>query len=767
MRMSFLFYIVFPGILAATQILSAQEVSPESQPQVEVKKVSVNGSLRERGTKKIIPEANVFLLPLKLKATTDDKGLFSFSDVPEGEYSLVVNLTGYQKLEKAITINADGLTSEFYLEREFYSAFETTVTGKAKKRDDQQKSISRAEFLSAPGAGGDPVKAVQNLAGVNRPQGANAQVTIQGAEPEDTRYSIDGHRVPLIFHFGGLSSIVFPEAVDRVNLYPAGYGPEYGRALGGQITLDTRDADADRWKGIGFIDFLNMGGLVEGPISETETLLISGRYSYVGEILKAVVEKMPEGQDDFGLTVAPSFYDLTTIYKNRLSEKSKFRLTAVTSGDKIEFVLKEPPSGDPALRGRFFNETLFFRIIPQWSYVLDDGSTVDFSFGVGKNKITFDVGSNYFRLDSNVLTLRGEHARQLNENWKSYFGFENEYVWYDLSLRLPDFNNGGGVGTPPSVTPLRETSLKDKASETALYWRNELSQGSWTWMPGLRLDYFRISKEALLQPRLAARLKQDDSLSYRFAVGTYYQPPSGQQINKDFGNPDLKSQRALHFNVGLDKDFRNGATDGHEFGAGAFYKKLDLLVVRSSALVARDGALVSENYSNQGLGRIQGIESTYKYRQQEWSGGLAYTYSQSFRTEPGQPEYPSAADQTHNLNLLGSYETPRWLFTGRMRFVSGGPLTPVIGANYDADSDVYIPIRGAYYSERKKDFKQLDIRAEKKIINDTWMWSYYLDIQNIFNEKNIEGIEYSYDYRQRQDVAGLGILPTFGVKGEF
>lgn len=731
------------------------------------------GVLRERGTKKPISEANVFLLPLKLKATTDASGQFEFGSLPSGDYDLVVNLSGYQKLEMKVAqaSEPDSTTSKvnyIYLEKEIYSGFETTVTARAQKRDDQQKSISQAEFLSAPGAGGDPIKAIQNLAGIARPQGANAQVVIQGAEPQDTRYSIDGHRVPLIFHFGGLSSIVFPEAVESVNLYPAGYGPEYGRALGGQITLETRDPKEERWQGIGFVDFLNMGGLVEGPIGEGQSLLVAGRYSYIGQIVKAVVERMPEGQDNFGLTVAPSFYDLTLIYKNKISEKNDLRITAVTSGDKIEFVLKEPPSGDASLRGRFFNETIFYRFIPQYRMILEDESELNFSAGFGKNKITFDIGNNYFKLDANILTLRSEYIRQMNPIWKSYLGFENEYVWFDLGLRLPTFNNAGGVGSPPSVGSLRDTSLKDKSIDTALFWRNEVTLGEkWTVIPGLRLDSFRTTKETILQPKFAARYKFSDSTSYRFASGIYHQPPSGQQSNKDFGNPDIKSSRAFHLNLGVDKDFREGASTGHQLAFGGFYKKLDSLIARSSERVERGGSSVPENFSNKAEGRIQGLETTWKYKDIDWSLGLAYTFSQSYRTEPGQKEYPSESDQTHNINLLGSYQTPRWLWTGRMRYVTGGPFTPVVGSYLDTDQDVYVPIRGDFYSERKKAFSQLDLRGERKVIYDTWILSYYLDIQNIFNQKNIEGVDYSYDFKQRQDVSGLGILPTFGVKGEF
>ncbi len=83
------------------------------------------------------------------------------------------------------------------------------------------------------------------------------------------------------------------------------------------------------------------------------------------------------------------------------------------------------------------------------------------------------------------------------------------------------------------------------------------------------------------------------------------------------------------------------------------------------------------------------------------------------------------------------------------------------------DNDSYVPVRGPLFSERVEPFYQLDIRIDKKWIYDTWMFSIYLDIQNATNRKNVESFGYSYDFSQRQDVTGLPIFPTLGVKGEF
>jgi hypothetical protein len=194
--------------------------------------VSFEGQVLERGTRKPMPDVNIFALPLKIKVTTDKQGRFQFPALPKGEVEFVINVADYNKFSQKVALSESQSGTKFFVEKNKYQYFETTVTDLRNKKDDSQKRLRQEEFLQMPGSGGDPVKAVQNLPGVNRTSGGDARVVIQGSEPEDTKYNIDGHQVPLVFHFGGLSSVVTPEAVGSVDYFSAGYGPEFGRALG-------------------------------------------------------------------------------------------------------------------------------------------------------------------------------------------------------------------------------------------------------------------------------------------------------------------------------------------------------------------------------------------------------------------------------------------------------------------------------------------------------------------------------------------------------
>ncbi len=749
------------GYLLASGILLGSSIAQAA--------TSIQGVLLERGTRKPLADINVFVLPHKLKATSDAQGSFSFTDVPAGDIQIVVNAAGYQRLEKMLSVEDGGgpTAITLFVERASYAGLEATVVGKVRKRDETTKTLSQEKFLTLPGSGGDPVKAVQNLPGVARVSGLSSQVLIQGSAPQDTIYHFEDHEVPLIFHFGGLTSVVMPEAISSVDYSAAGYGPEKGRAMGGIVGLRMRDPATDRTKGLAFMDTTKAGGLIEGPINEKSSYLVSGRYSYLGEVLKTVLKDNSSG---FDLTVAPSFGDVNVVYKLKASEDDDFRITTLYSHDELSFLFKEPARTDPGLRGNFSTVTNFYRIVPQWTHRFNDQSVGRLSLGLGQNMLRVDVGTNYFDLNDTIVSQRAEFEHKPFAGWTSTYGIDNMYNRTTVNLRLPRRLDIGGVDTPISTSDVIDISITAEDWMLGPYWRNSYRAdgSSWTWLPSVRGTYFKLTNEFKPEPRVAFRYDYDETLHLKAASGLYYQEPQPQEISPQYGNPDLKAPFAIHYTFGVEKDLRGGTNEGFKLGSNLFYRVFQNLVVNSTRLITRDGVLTAEIYNNEGRGRSFGIEFLVQYDSGPWSGWLAYTLSRSLRNEPGQEEYVFQYDQTHNVNLVLSHEfSGNWKVSGRARYVTGNPSTPVTGASFDADNDVYVPVRGPFFSERDQAFVQLDVRVDKKWIYDTWILWGYLDIQNLSNQKNSQGVRYAYDYSQKTNVSDLPILPTIGIKGEF
>jgi hypothetical protein len=716
---------------------------------------SMNGQVWERGTKKPLDQVNVFLLPEKTKAVTDSKGAFDFATAATGPCQLIVNVTGYKKYERSIDCQ-DQAKLFIYLEKIDYNSYETTVTSKAPKRDAQAQGLSQEDFISMPGSfGGDPVRAAQNLPGVAQ-SGGSAQIIVQGASPDDTGYFINGHRVPLVFHFGGLTSVVIPQAVERVDLLPSGYGPEYSRAIGGVINLQIKDPKTDRQHGFAYIDLLTSGAMFEGPIDEKSSYLVAGRYSYLGHVLKAVAN----ANEDFEISTAPTSADALFIYKKEFSSNWKFKTAMVASRDNLELLLTRAAQDDPQLRGDFKKTTQFFRIIPQLSGQLDDRTRTDHSLSIGRDSLLVDINGRYLKIESDSLSHRSEIVRIWSSQNKSYLGLDNQFDLSKVRINLPNSYDLGGVQNPFGVGDERKFDTNGGQAQLGAYLRHEYrpnENGPWTLLPNLRADHFSLTHETFVQPRFQTRYQVNPTLEWHTAYGHYVQPPRPQETSDKYGNSSVESPKAIHYMAGWSRDFRTNEAPGFKITNNYFYKTLDDLVVPS----------VTNNYNNNGSGKILGGEIQAKYNQGPWSGQLVYTYLNSKRSIPGQRDYPAEFDQTHNLNLIGARQYDRWIYSGRFRVVSGAPYTPVVGSTYDSDNDVYIPTRGALYSSRFETFYQLDLRAEKKTIYNQWILSWYVDVQNITNAPNPSRIDYSYDYTKKKAARGFPILPTFGVRGEF
>jgi len=453
---------------------------------------TLQGQVLERGTKKPLANLGVFLLPLKLRVETDAQGAFRFEGLEAGNYEIVVTAVDYEKAQRSVLVPAADPVP-VYLERTSGSAFEFVVTDK-RKREESTQALAQESFLKMPGAGGDPVKAAQNLPGVNRSSGFSSQIILQGADPEDTRYQVAGHEVPLIFHFGGLSSVLFPESIDRVELSSAGYGVERGRALGGIVGLWPREPRGDRYRGVGFVDLFNAGALVEGPVGQDGAFLISARQSYIGAVLKAALKD----NDSFALTSVPQYRDFTLLYSQKLSEKWELRVTNFYSRDTLEFLLAEPVEQDPNFRGSLSNLTQFYRVIPELRFRPNAIDEYRFSVGAGQDTIRIDSSTNYFRINNLALSTRGEWEREwITDEFATTLGWDNIYNFNDVDIRLPDFSRSGGVADPSGSGAPRVQKIHARSHELGLFIRNNWKPGagSWTLKPNFRVDHFTETGE--------------------------------------------------------------------------------------------------------------------------------------------------------------------------------------------------------------------------------------------------------------------------------
>ena len=73
----------------------------------------------------------------------------------------------------------------------------------------------------------------RSIFGVFRLPYCGLKMIVRGSAPEDTGIFLEGIYVPLIYHFGGLRSVVPADVIETIDFYPGNYSVLYGRAMGG------------------------------------------------------------------------------------------------------------------------------------------------------------------------------------------------------------------------------------------------------------------------------------------------------------------------------------------------------------------------------------------------------------------------------------------------------------------------------------------------------------------------------------------------------
>jgi hypothetical protein len=76
----------------------------------------------------------------------------------------------------------------------------------------------------------------------------------------------------------------------------------------------------------------------------------------------------------------------------------------------------------------------------------------------------------------------------------------------------------------------------------------------------------------------------------------------------------------------------------------------------------------------------------------------------------------------------------------------------------------YVAVDGPLLSERLPAFVQLDLRLDHAWRRSWGTLDLYLDVQNVTNRDNPEGVTYNKDYSQRSYTTGLPVFPAIGVE---
>ena len=732
------------------------------------------GRIVEFATKQPIPYANISVVGTEFGTASDQNGYYKIENLPVNTYAIKVSYVGYNsQIKSDVVINsAKPFELNFELTPQTIELGDVTVTSDYFRKDILEttslRSFNYEEIRRSPGGYEDVIRALSVLPGVAQADAGRNDLIVRGGAPSENLYIINGIEVPNINHFGtqgatgGPLSYINLDFVRETSFSTGGFSALYGDKLSSVLNINLRDGREDRLGGKATISASQFGLNLEGPISQNSNFIFSARRSYLDFIFKAAnFAFVPEyydvlfktdfnahTQDVFGFIFLGAF-DNVKFFND--TEDQRYDNSTVLGTDQIQYVT-----------GFTYTHLLasgFFKLALSRNYVDYDGQQSDSLLNpIFKNKSKEE--ENTLKAD---LVLKTGKASEIN------LGGTAKYIETDYDILLPTF-----ITTFGDSLPLTSLKTKNDYTKFGIYSNyNTLLFENLTVNLGLRLDAFTaLNKKSYLSPRFSLSYSLTDLTNLNFSTGIYYQSPSYIWLEAYESNKNLSMIRADQFVLGFDHKLASDAL----FKLEVFYKdykNYPASIIRPYLVLANTGAGYSGSSDNfasfgleplvdAGIGKARGVEISLQKKLSEipYYGIFSFTYSKSDFTSLDKIERAGSYDQTYILNLSGGYKFNEfWEVSSKFRFSSGEPYTP-----YNADGTQFVY---NYNTHRMKSAHSLDVRVDKRWYFNNWTLITYIDIQNIYNNKNISSIRWNSRVMKPDETSSIGLLPSIGISAEF
>ncbi|MCH7878258.1 MAG: TonB-dependent receptor, partial [candidate division Zixibacteria bacterium] len=292
------------------------------------------------------------------------------------------------------------------------------------------------------------------------------------------------------------------------------------------------------------------------------------------------------------------------------------------------------------------------------------------------------------------------------------------------------------------------------------------------------IEYLESTPKSQLSPRLGISHPVAENTILRFNYGHFFEPPLfkhlftnlDNEIDSRFplvGDPDLKPQKTIAYELGLDHALSNDLV----LGVTAYFKDLRNLTA-TRRVFHTDGQFSAANgivtrFINEDYASVKGFDvSLTKRRSRYFSGRLSYSlmvargnssdarfaYEEiitgSDSTLPTSP-YDLDFDQRHTLVVNADVRTPydwkgrlfgviplsgSWGASAVARYGSGRPFTkenPVTGIRQGGRNEFRMPFTLVLDTRFNRDFRFGDSRFSLSI---------FFEVENLFNRRNVVNV---------------------------
>jgi hypothetical protein len=733
---------------------------------------SISGRVIDGKTGEPVSRAQVVLSESRRSSSTDESGRFEFQNVTSTASTIYVNAAGYA-LGRKVLKSGDPLSNLEVILVPEGAGVKQEITVTTKPFDAQEvsaaseQSLSKSEIQNASMVLiGDALRSGQSLPGVVANNDLRSDFSIRGAGFDRIGIFVDGVLTDNFVHsFVGDDddrvslSLIDQDTVETLSVMPGAFPAKYGDSSAAITVVETREGNRVRPSGRIGTGIVATSGVVDGPFANNRgSWLTSVRTTYA-DYMERLVRKITgtgDSDDDSTLDFSDAHfqvaYDFSPAHKVVLSG-----IAGMFVGSDRK-VLAAGPTIDPDALGRFKSRNSL--INASWRFTSGAKFVNTVRGFIVKSKYAGDngLGAELDNQDRTQFGVRSDAAAQAGRN-RLEFGFYGRRV--QARKTLTSFRSpGAGV----------LENYRAQGDEDSYYVQENWNKEGVSFVAGARIEHSNTTNQVLMSPRAGVALNLGSRFTLRAGIGAYRQFPDLDKTSGFFGNTQLRADRAIHYNLRLEREL-NART---RLLAEAYAREdrgLAFALAEPRVDHAGQITIFPNPYDNLLDGYARGMEFTLQRRTANgFTGWVSYAFARTWLKDSRDGlAFVSDFDQRHTMNLFVSRRIRQTVgIASQFRYGSGQPY---LGFLKREGQSVQL---GAERNQlRLPAYARLDVRATKAFLRGRWKWTLSGEVLNVLNHKNMYNVNSdpvrfraagSYAIRTNQS---FGILPAVGLHLEF
>ncbi|MCK4339371.1 MAG: TonB-dependent receptor [Candidatus Cloacimonetes bacterium] len=770
---------------------------------------SLSGWITDKETKKPIMGVGV-MVEDSVRYISDVKGRYIIHNIPIGSHQITFNRLGY-KTQTKINIFVKPNRSTILNVSLYPEAIKMSgITVKNKQffieipdAPVSSKNLDVEEIRLQPSGTYDIQRAIQALPAVVSGSDTENEIIVRGGNYGENLFVIDNIELSNPNHFawqgtgGGPICILSPEFIKEIDFYAGAFPSKYGDKASSVLDITTRNGNENRFEAKLDIGMAGYGGNIEGPLPGKNGSYI---FSYHRSFLSLVSES-------FGLTAVPNYHSIFAKQVFHISPAQKLTLNQIWANDWIDIL-------DEASTYSEGNQDIYAK---SGQYAI--GATLRSIFKSSYSLLTLYRNYNWWHTDVYEANKKvADHRLFYNHSYETHntlkfdlnfpktnigkisFGLNLKNVeTNDERFMRPDtvflYNEAGDIDSILCVYSYGPNNkIDDKINDYKIgsHIQYKHNFGLLSLNAGLRYDCFTYTEQGGISPRLGLKymFPADAGTSLNFGLGRHYQNPEYYQLTFDELNKYLKPKFTDQIVVG----FEQLLSEDIKASVETYYKKYKDVPI-NYAMTTTDPNDWDTYFVNVGAGYAKGIELFLQKKvKDDFWGTLSYSYSIAKAKDPrdpgGEKEFNWDFDYRHVFTGVLGYKIEfmkYYWFEKSKKWFNYINWIPIFPSDETEISIKYRYLGGKPYTKPEYDpslrrwrvlpekdinnkrfpaYKRFDLHIHHRKFFDRINIVSYLEIDNLFNTKNI----WDYTYREdgtKEKIYQWGRMIVVGVMVEF